>query len=108
MITDHDDRYLTPGGTTAPLSQTRWPAPYLVLLKPGEVVLVDLCELLGALHHEVDEVAAAPQGAQDEEVGQHPKEPAQVDVLVLLVLLLVHDGLLHSGGTEEPHMTRTP
>lgn len=67
---------------------------YLVLLVPAEVVPGG--ELLGPLYHKVDEVAAAAQAARDQEVGQHSEEPPQVDILVLLVLLLVHDGLLDS------------
>lgn len=71
---------------------------YLVLLVPAEVGPVG--ELLRPLHHEVDEVSAATEAAGDEEVRQDPEEPAQVDVLVLLVLLLIHDGLLFSSAAE--------
>lgn len=46
------------------------------------------------LHHEVDEVTAAAEAAGDQDVSQESEEPSQVDVLILLVLLLVHDGLL--------------
>ena len=65
---------------------------YLVFLIPAEVIPAG--KLLRPLHHEVDEVATPPEAADDHEVGKDPQEPPQVNVLVLLVLLLVHDGLL--------------
>lgn len=65
---------------------------YLVLLIPAEVVPVG--EILRPLHYKVDKVPAAAEAACDQEVSQNSEEPTQVNVLVLLVLLLIDDGLL--------------
>lgn len=72
---------------------------YLVLLVPAEVVPVG--ELLRPLHHEVDEVAAAAEAADDHDVGQDSEEPPQVNVLILLVLLLIHNGLLFLSKQDQ-------
>lgn len=71
---------------------------YLVLLVPAEVIPGS--KLLRPLHHKVDEVSAATKAAGDEEVSQDSEEPTQVDVLIFLVLLFIHNGLLISkqGG----------
>lgn len=65
---------------------------YLIFFIPAEIVPCG--KLLWPLHHEVDEVSAAAEAADDQEVCQNSQEPPQVDVLILLVLLLIHDGLL--------------
>lgn len=65
---------------------------YLILLIPAKVIPVG--EFLRSLHHKVDEVPTPTKAAGDKEVCQNPEKPAQVDVLVLLVFLLVHNGLL--------------
>lgn len=71
---------------------------YLILLIPAEVVPCG--KLLRSLHHKVDEVPTAAEATGDQEVSQDSEEPAQVDVLVLLVLLLVHNGLLFLSKHE--------
>lgn len=71
---------------------------YLILLVPAEVVPCG--KLLRSLHHKVDEVPTAAEATGDQEVSQDSEEPAQVDVLVLLVLLLVHNGLLFLSKHE--------
>lgn len=76
---------------------------YLVLLVPAEVVPVG--EILRPLHHEVDEVSAAAEAADDQDVSQDSEEPPQVNVLILLVLLLIHDGLLFLSKEEEKGFT---
>lgn len=65
---------------------------YLILLIPAEVIPVG--KLLRPLHHKVDKVPAATKAAGDQEVSQDSEEPTQMNVLILLVLLLVNDGLL--------------
>lgn len=71
---------------------------YLILLIPAEVVPCG--KLLRSLHHKVDEVPTAAEATGDKDVSQDSEEPAQVDVLVLLVLLLVHNGLLFLSKHE--------
>lgn len=65
---------------------------YLIFFIPAEIGPCG--KLLRPFHHEVDEVPAAAKAAGDQEVCQDSQEPPQVDVLVLLVLLLIYDGLL--------------
>lgn len=65
---------------------------YLVLLIPAEVVPGG--KLLRPLDHKIDEVSATTKAADNHDVSQDSEEPPQVNVLILLVLLLVHDGLL--------------
>lgn len=69
---------------------------YLVFLIPAQVVPAS--KLLWAFDHEVDEVSAASQDAGNEEVSQYTQESREVDVLILLVLLFIHDGLLQHTG----------
>lgn len=65
---------------------------YLVFLIPAQVIPAS--KLLRAFDHKVDEVSTASQDAGNEEVGQYTQESPQVDVLILLVLLFIHDGFL--------------
>ena len=81
------------------MASTPFSKHYLVFLVPAQVVPVG--KFLGPLHHKEDEVATSSQAADDHEVGQHTQEPPQVDILILLVLLLIHDGLLHSDRQKD-------
>lgn len=69
---------------------------YLVFLIPAQVIPAS--KLLWTFDDKVDEVSAASQDAGNEEVGQYTQESPEVDVLVLLVLLFIHDGLLQHTG----------
>lgn len=62
---------------------------YLIFFIPAEIFACG--KLLRPLHHEVDEISAAAEAANDQDVCQDSQEPPQVDVLILLVLLLIHD-----------------
>lgn len=66
----------------------------LVFFKPREFFLLHLCKVLRTFHNKVDEVSAASESACDQEVGQNPEEASEMDVLIFLVLLFIHDGLL--------------
>lgn len=69
---------------------------YLIFLIPAQVI--PACKLLRAFDHKVDEISAASQDADNEEVGQYTQESPEVDVLILLVFLLIYDGLLQHTG----------
>lgn len=66
--------------------------PYLISFIPPNIL--HFGKRLGAFHHKINEVAAPAQAAYDEDVGQNPQEPPQVDVLILVAFLLIHDRLL--------------
>lgn len=72
----------------------------LVLLKPGEIFFIHLSKLLRTFHHKVDEVSTASEARRDQKVCQNPEEPPEVDVLIFLVLLFIHDGFLQWGKNE--------
>ena len=69
----------------------------LVLLKPREIGILHVSKFLRPFHHKVDEVSTASEAAQDHKVCQNPEEPSQMDVLIFLVLLFIHDGFLQQG-----------
>lgn len=71
---------------------------YLIFLIPAEVIPGG--ELLGPLHHKVDEVTTAAKAAGDQKVSQDSEEPPQVNVLILLVLLLVDNRLLKQNRRQ--------
>lgn len=70
--------------------------PYLISFIPPNILHFRKC--LGAFHHEINEVTASTQAAYDEDIGQNPQEPPQVDVLILVAFLLIHDRLLKKQG----------
>lgn len=72
----------------------------LVLFKPREIFFIHIGKILRTLHHKVDEVSAAPEARRDQKVCQNPEEPAQMDVLIFLVLLLIHYGFLHRAKLD--------
>lgn len=82
---------------------------YLVSFVPPSIL--HFGKRLGAFHHEINEVATPAQAAYDEDVGQNPQESPQVDVLVLVTFLLIHDRFLKKEGCSQdwslrPHQPR--
>jgi len=73
--------------------------PYLISFIPPSILHFGKC--LGAFHHKINEVPAPAQAAYDEDVGQNPQEPPQVDVLILIAFLLIHDRLLKKQGCSQ-------
>lgn len=65
---------------------------YLIFFIPAEIIPCG--KLLRPFHHKVDEVSTATEAAGDHEVCQDSQEPPQMNILILLVLLFIHDGLL--------------
>lgn len=66
--------------------------PYLISFIPPSILHFGKC--LGAFHHKINEVATPTQAAYDEEIGQNPQEPPQVDILILVAFLLIYNRLL--------------
>lgn len=79
---------------------------YLVIFKPREIVCLPLRKLLRTFHHKVDEVSAASKDAQDQKVCHNPEEPSEMNVLIFLVLLFIHDGFLQRGKISQCNRTK--
>lgn len=73
--------------------------PYLIPFIPPNILHFWKC--LGAFHHKVNEVATPTQAAYDEDVGQDPQEPPQVDVLIFVAFLLIHDRFLKKKKNKQ-------
>lgn len=73
--------------------------PYLISFIPPNVL--HFGERLGAFHDKINEVATPAQTAYDEDIGQNPQKPSQVDVLILVTFLLIHDRLLKKQGCSQ-------
>lgn len=70
--------------------------PYLISFIPPNILHFGKC--LGAFHHKINEVATPAQAAYDEDIGQNPQEPPQVDILILVAFLLIYYRLLKKTG----------
>lgn len=70
--------------------------PYLISFIPPNVLHFGKC--LGAFHHKINEVATPTQAAYDEDIGQNPQEPPQVDIFILVAFLLIYNRLLKKTG----------
>lgn len=66
--------------------------PYLISFIPPNILHFGKC--LGAFHHKINEVATPAQAAYDEDIGQNPQEPPQMDILILVAFLLIYYRLL--------------
>lgn len=75
-----------------PRSKLEAKFPYLISFIPPNVLHFGKC--LGAFHHKINEVATPTQAAYDEDVGQNPQKPPQVDILILVAFLLIYNRLL--------------
>lgn len=69
---------------------------YLISFIPPSVLHFGKC--LGAFHHKINEVATPTQAAYDEDIGQNPQEPPQMDILILVAFLLIYNRLLKKTG----------
>lgn len=70
--------------------------PYLISFIPPNILHFGKC--LGAFDHKINEVATPTQAAYDEDIGQNPQEPPQVDILILVAFLLFYNRLLKRTG----------
>lgn len=62
--------------------------PYLIPFIPANIL--HLGELLGSLHHKVNEVPTSTQTADDEKVGQDTEKSCQMDIFFFVTLLFIH------------------
>lgn len=67
---------------------------YLISFIPANVL--HFGKGLGPFNNKINEIATSTQAAGDEYIGQNSQKPSQMDVLVFVAFLLIHNGFLNA------------